>query len=345
MHYSIRFAAACLLGAGASHASVIGTQTITNATHYGYYQFASTSAQNTKALLNPINGTARVIRISGTVTKVHEDAWLSSIQVQPYGFSVASYQPWIDFSEQRDFEGTVDVKATVWIPGGGLSMSGGLNLEMFSLDDEEFVPGVDARSTLTYEVDNAYPAGTATYSGALTTSDPRFNRPAQYYYTNGFGQIIWRDPELTGAYPYYDVQPFHVAEAGQYSMVSANEFESSSVLYSGSFNPESPLQNAMMARNQSGNVIRNRNLNGLPLNGDAVGATMIEAQLQPGVQYYFVTTAFNYPGVEPDGGPFIGRYNNLISGAGAVTLGLVPEPGFALALAPLAGIALRSRRR
>jgi hypothetical protein len=344
MGLSLRFGLTVLACASATQASVIGTQTITNATHYGYYQFASTSAQNTKALINPINGTARVIRITGNVTKVHEDAWLSSIQVQPYGFAVASYQPWIEFSDQRDFEGTVEVKATVWIPGGGLSMSGGLNLEMFSLDAEQYVPGVDARSTLTYEFDNAYPAGTATYSGALTTSDARFNRPAQYYYTNGFGQIIWRDPELTGAFPYYDVQPFHVAEPGQYSMVSANEFESSSVLYAGNFDPNNPLANAVMARNQSGNVIRNRNLNGLPINDDAVGATMIEAQLQPGVQYYFVTTAFNYPGVEPDGGPFIGRYNNLISGSGVVTLGLIPEPASALLLLS-AGMAARRARR
>lgn len=343
MGLSIRIGLAALACAGAAQAAVIGTQTVTNATHYGYYQFASTSAQNTKAVISPINGTARVIRINGTVTKVHPDAWLSSIQVQPSGFGVAASQPWIEFSDQRDFEGTVNVKATVWIPGGGLNMVSGLSLEMFSLDAEEFVPGVDARSTLTYEIDNAYPAGTATYSGALTTTDPRFNRPAQYYYTDGFGNIVWRPPELTGARPYYDVQPFHVSAAGQYSMVSANEFESASVLYAGSFDPNDPLRNAVMARNQSGNVIRNRNLNGLPLNGDAVGATMIEAQLQPGVQYYFVTTAFNFPGVEPDGGPFVGRYNNLISGVGNVTLGIVPEPTSMLAVAS-ALVACRRRR-
>jgi hypothetical protein len=324
--------ALALAATSASHAGIIGSQTVTNATHYGYFGFASTSALNTKAAITPINGVARMIRITGTVTKVHEDAWLSSIMVQPYGFNVATYQPSIEFSDQRDFEGTVQVKADVWIPGGGLGMSGGLNLEMFSLDAEQYVPGVDARSTLTYEFHDAYPAGTATYSGALTTSDQRFNRPAQYYYTNGFGQIIWRDPELTGATPYYDVQPFHVATAGQYSMVSANEFESASALYAGGFNPADPLANCVMARNQSGNVIRNRNLNGLPVNDDAVGATMIIAQLQPGVQYYFVTTAFNAPGVEPDGGPFLGRYNNLISGSGTVTLGMVPEPSVAAAI-------------
>lgn len=327
--------------ASLTHGSTIGTQTVTNATHYGYFAFASTSAQNTKALINPINGVARVIHITGTVTKVHPDAWLSSIQIQPSGSNLATYQPWIELSDQREFTGTVTVKADVYIPGG-LGMSQGLGLEMFSLDAEQYVPGVDARSTLTYTIDNAFAPGTASYSGALTTSDPTFNRPAQYYYTNGFGQVIWQPPELTGAHPYYDVQPFSVSVPGEYSMVSANEFESASALYTGGFDPNDPLLNCTQARNQSGNVLRNKSLNNLVYADDAVGATMIKAVLQPGVQYYFVTTAFNAPGIEPDGGPFLGRYNNIITGAGDVRLGILPEPTVAAALLALGAL---SRRR
>ncbi len=322
-------------------ATTIGTATVTNATHYGYYGFASTSAQNTKANLGPFSGTARVIHIAGTVTRVNSEAWLSSIQVQPSGNNLAVYQPWIQFSEQRDFTGTVNVATDVFIPGG-LNLSQQLHLEMFSLDSESFVPGVDARSTLTYTFDNAFAPGTAEYSGALTTTDPTFNRPAQYQYANGFGQVFYSAPELTGAHPYYDVQPFTVATAGAYSMVSANEFESASALYAGNFDPNNPLANCVMARNQSGNVLRNKSLNNLAYLDDAVGATMLQTTLQPGVQYYFVTTAFNFPGIEPDGGPFVGRYNNVITGAGAVTLGLIPEP--ATALTSL-GVLMAAKRR
>lgn len=344
MRFSVCLAATVVAAASfSSFAATIGQQTVSNAIHYGYYGFSSTSQNNSKANLGPHAGIARRIHINGTVTKVHADAWLSSIQVQPSGNNLATYQPSIEFSDQRDFEGTVAVKATVYIPGGGLDMSQPLKLEMFSLDAEQYVPGIDARSTLTWTFDDSHAPGTVEYSGELTGRDPTFNRPAQYYYTNGFGQIIWRDPELTGAYPHYDAQPFHVATAGSYSMVSANEFESSSVLYANGFDPANPLANAVQARNQSGNVLRNKSLNNLPYLDDAVGATMITAELVPGVQYYFVTTAFNAPGIEPDGGPFIGRYNNLITGAGAVTLGIVPEPATMMALLSLGAVLRRTR--
>lgn len=344
MRYRLCLAAITVAASSvSSFAAVFATQTTNNGIHYGYYGFASTSQNNSKYNLGPHNGIAKRLLVEGTVTKVHADAWLSSIQVQPSGNNLAVYQPWIQFSDQRDFSGTVNVKTTVYIPGG-LNMNQQLRLEMFSLDAEQFVPGTDARSTLTWRFDDSYAPGTAEYSGALTPNDPTFNRPAQYYYTNGFGQIIWRAPELTGAFPYYDAQPFHVDTAGTYEMLSANEFESSSVLYAGSFDPANSLANVVKARNQSGNILRTKGtLNDLPYLDDAVGATAITADLVPGVQYYFVTTAFNAPGIEPDGGPFIGRYNNLITGAGNVTLGIVPEPTAALALMAIAP-AVRRRR-
>ena len=83
----------------------------------------------------------------------------------------------------------------------------------------------------------------------------------------------------------------------------------------------------------------------LTFNDDATGGTSITLNLSPGVQYYFVTTAFAFPGTEPDGGPFIGDYSNIITGAGNVTLGAVPEPGMALACAALAGLVMNRRRR
>src|SRR2546423_7005882 len=95
-------------------ATTLGTATITNANHYGYYGFASTSANNTKATIGPFSGTARVIRVTGTITEVHPDAWVSSIRVLPSGAALAGYQPWVQFSNQRDFSGTIPVSATIY---------------------------------------------------------------------------------------------------------------------------------------------------------------------------------------------------------------------------------------
>ena len=134
---------------------------------------------------------------------------------------------------------------------------------------------------------------------------------------------------------------------GQYSLVSANEFESAAVLYKGSFDPSNPLANLVKTVNQGDNVVRSTALNNLPYLDDATGASRIDIALEAGVQYYFVTTAFNYPGVEIDGGPFVGRYNNLITPAsnfgGVVSLGLLPEPATVSALG-LAGLFARRRR-
>ncbi len=70
---------------------------------------------------------------------------------------------------------------------------------------------------------------------------------------------------------------------------------------------------------------------------------MITVELLPGVQYYFVTSAFAAPGSGPDGGPFVGDYSNIIAGAGNVTLGLVPEPRASAAFLLLVGLLLWKR--
>jgi hypothetical protein len=323
-----------------SAAEVLGTQTITNANHYGYFGFPSTSQYNTKATLGPFSGTARVIRIEGTITRVHADAWASSIRVQPSGSALAVYQPWFQFTNQRSFSGTIPVSATVYAPGG-FSLSQPLNLEMFSIDSEAYVPGLDARSTLTYTFESEFAPGTAAYTGVLAVTDPTFNRPIQFPSSGPSG---WSQPYLSGRFPHYDVQPFHVDTAGSYAMVSANEFESAAVLYQNSFDPANPLANVMWAFGQTGNVLRNNTFNNLPWNDDATGGSVINADLLPGVQYYFVTSALNAPGAEPDGGPFVGRYSNIITGNGSVSLGLVPEPATGLAALSVAGLMLARRR-
>jgi hypothetical protein len=150
---------------------------------------------------------------------------------------------------------------------------------------------------------------------------------------------------LSNRFPFYDVQPFFVSAAGNYTIASANEFESAGVLYSGSFNPSSSLTNVVRALGQTANVLRNNTFNALPFDDDATGGTVITADLLPGVQYYYVTTAFSAPGAEPDGGPFVGRYSNIITGVGNVTLGAVPEPGLgSLVITSISALLLRQRK-
>jgi hypothetical protein len=317
----------------------VGTVTITDAHHYGYFLNPTASAHNTKATVGPFSGTARTIRVEGTITKVHSDAWARSIRVHPSGAALAGYQPWFQFSREYDFVGTIPVSATIYAPRG-FDLSQPLLFEMYSVDSEAFVPGLDATSTLTYTLDDEFPAGTAEYAGTLSESDPTFNRPIQFE-TNPPG---FTDPFLSNRFPHYDVQPFHVDTAGSYSLVTANEYESAAVLYASEFDPTDPLNNVVRALGQTGNVLRNSSFNNLPFGDDATGGTMINADLDVGEQYFFVTSAFDAPGSGPDGGPFVGDYGNIITGVGNVTLGMVPEPGLGLALLWIAGLGLLERR-
>ena len=230
---------ACMLSP-LGRCDTLGTVTITDAHHYGYYGFPSTSANNTKATVGPFSGTARTIHVEGTITKVHPAAWAKSIRVQPSGAALAGYQPWFQFSNIYDFTGTIPVSTTIYAPGG-FDLAQPLLFEMYSIDSEQFVPGLDATSTLTYTFDGTYPAGTAEYSGRLDESDPTFNRPIQFE-TNPPGYTL---PFLSNRFPHYEVQPFHVGTAGSYSVVSANEFESAGVLYADGFEATDPLNNVV----------------------------------------------------------------------------------------------------
>ncbi len=331
-------AGACL--ASPVSAATLGAVTITDAHHFGYFGFASTSANNTKVDVGPFSGVVRTIRVEGTITKVHPDAWLRSIRVYPSGSTLAGYQPWFQFSREYDFAGTRSVSGTIYAPGG-VDLSQSLQMEMYSIDSESFVPGLDATSTLTYTFDSEFPVGTAEYSGAIEPTDPTFNRPIQFE-TNPPG---YTTPFLSSQFPHYDVQPFHVASPGSYTLVSANEYESAGVLYADEFDPLSPLDHVVRALGQTGNVLRNDSFSDLPFGDDATGGTVITADLLPAVQYYFVTTAYAAPGSPNDGGPFIGKYSNLITGAGRVSLGLVPEPSGNLLLLAVFGFAGWHRRR
>lgn len=340
-------AVALLMPLGLTHAAEVGSTTITDADHYGYFGFSSTSALNAKATVGPFAGTAdgsstgraRVVRVTGTLTGVSAEAWASSLRVHPSGGGLADYQPGFQFTRQRDFSGTIAVEATLYAPGG-VDLSTAMTFEMYSIDSEGFVPGLDGRSTLTYTFDDAYPAGAVEYSGTLGRGDAVFNRPVQVETSSGYSE-----PFLSNRMPYHDVQPFFVDTAGDYALATANEFESAAVLYEGAFDPSDPLSGIVLALGQTRNVLRHDGFNDLPFADDATGGTLIEAELQPGVQYYFVTTTFAGVGGADDGGPFFGQYTNLIAGSGQVTLGVVPEPGTAMLVFGSAGVACWRRRR
>ena len=125
----------------------------------------------------------------------------------------------------------------------------------------------------------------------------------------------------------YDVVDFSVGSAGSYSLTLDTAFDSFLTLYSGSFDPSSPLTNALTA------------------NDDALGGfgnAEIVFNLLTGTSYFAVVTAF--------GNGVSGAYALTISGPGTVTVGDgggVPEPAtWAMMIGGIgaAGGALRRRK-
>ena len=164
-------------------------------------------------------------------------------------------------------------------------------------------------------------AAPISFSGELTASDPRFNRPLSATLLSSVGTDVA-----------YDVYDFHVSANGVYSIESTSFNAPGSdtflYLYQGTFNSGSPLAN-LLAFNDDGGT----------------GAlSLINQALQADSQYYLVFAAY-YNG---DFGSYTGRFDT-VSGGGQVILGAedsndVPEPG-TLALLPLAALGAAMARR
>ena len=148
-----------------------------------------------------------------------------------------------------------------------------------------------------------------TTTGALTTSDPTFNRPLDDL--TGLSSV--------GTAVRYDVLHFVVGTSGEYTFVTTAMFDSFAVLYSPTFSAAAPLGNAKAA------------------NDDLLGVTTsgFASSLTAGTNYFYVTTAF--------ANNEMGAYSNTIGGPGLITV--VPEAGtYAMMALGLAFLGIARRR-
>lgn len=158
-------------------------------------------------------------------------------------------------------------------------------------------------------------AATTNFAGTLSATDPIFNRPLTGAPPTGLS--------AAGTAVSYDLYPFFVTAAASFTLQTLSAtFATNTVddtfiaLYQTAFNPATPLANAIAADDDAGTG---------PL-------SLITATLNPGVQYYLVSTSF-FNGAF---GPYTGSI--AAAGAPAAVFGLVPEPSSAMML--LAALAL-----
>ncbi|WP_413174274.1 hypothetical protein [Anabaena azotica] len=166
------------------------------------------------------------------------------------------------------------------------------------------------------------------------------------------GQPVFDSPDIIGTgvptttvgfgdiFP-YSSQPFYVNTSGNYNFLSTSVsyttnpnnnpaplWNNVTILYQGSFNPATPLNNAIIANND----FPTQGLSGFN-----------NVNLTANTQYYFVTTVFN-----PDDG--YGTFSNSITGVAPV-LGTVPtipfefSPSLGLLIFGVSGAFIRLRKQ
>lgn len=142
-------------------------------------------------------------------------------------------------------------------------------------------------------------AGTTSYSGALSNTDPQFTRVTT---------PAWSTPGCAGlagtSTYYYDVQPFYVDATGTYDldMLASSTFDTYNILYLGSFDPSNAMLNCVNASDDADGSTRGR----------------INTTLTAGVQYFHVVSSFSTN--------MTGTYHVSMTGPGNIILGLAPTP-------------------
>lgn len=169
-------------------------------------------------------------------------------------------------------------------------------------------------------------AAVVVFSGALTATDPTFNRPSGVGSLSGVGTAVA-----------YDTYTFTAAAAGPYSVNSsyvAGGLDGYLFVYSPTFNPAAGLTN-LKAADDDGTGLTDSLIP--DADNGAYGPAVTSATvltLTPGATYVVVQAAFDNATLA-DG---LGPYTITITGAA------VPEPTTLAALSSIAAFGLRRRR-
>lgn len=306
-----------------THSSAIEIGSITiNANHAG----ALGNPDNTISTFTPAgSGIVRRVEFSGTVSNITPAGWLLDASVLPSGPALALPQPGFAYSLNGQTFTLANVAGTLYAPGG-FNASQPLTFEHADAVDNG--AGPDESANITYRFYDDYGSNFAEFSGNLTTSDPTYRR---FFMVTG-------SPALSGngTAVRYDVQKFSVGMSGDYTVSHCAGFDSFLNLYTGSFNPASPLTGAMDASDEGLQMFRNSGFGDIPAGEQSSGTALLNnISLSAGVDYYLVTTMYANGTTLWNGG----KYTNLITGPGAV---LIPEP---LSVSLFAGVLLLRRRR
>lgn len=161
-------------------------------------------------------------------------------------------------------------------------------------------------------------AATFTYTGT-TIGGPVFNRPVA-----NFSSPPTAVAGPGGAMVSYSTFNFNVTAPDSYDFQSTASFDNFTVLYQNSFNPADSVANAIIANDDN----------------PTIGLSGFKTALNPGINYFLVTTGFS----NPDAGTF----SNEIRGTGNVlpsSIAAVPEPATILGSLAAFGYGVYSKRK